>query len=68
MTSDEDDQVLGALRFDWDEVYEIGVGPGGYWARRRDGIGETMMHEDPGQLRRQIRQDYSERPRQDSSG
>jgi hypothetical protein len=55
---------LGALRFDWGEVYEVGVGPGGYWARRHDGPGQAMMHEDPGELRRQIREDYSERPRQ----
>lgn len=64
MTRDEEDQVLDALRFDWDEVYEIGAGVDGFWARRRDGTGETMTGEDPGELRRQIREDYSARPRQ----
>jgi hypothetical protein len=63
MTRDENDQVLETLRFDWDEVYEIGVGPDGFWARRHDGSGEAMIHEDPGELRRQIRAEYSERPR-----
>jgi hypothetical protein len=64
MIRDEDDQELEALRFDWDEVYEIGVGLDGFWARRRDAVGETMIHEDPGQLRRRIREDYGARPRQ----
>ncbi len=64
MTRYEEDLELGALRFDWGEVYEFGVRLDGFWAKRRDGAGETMIHEDPGELRRQIRDDYSERPRQ----
>jgi len=64
MTHDAEDPVLEALRFDWDEVYEIGTGPDGFYARRRDGTGQTMTDEDPGGLRRQIREDYSARPRQ----
>jgi hypothetical protein len=63
MTGDEEDQVLETLRFDWDEVYEIGAGLGGFWAKRRDGIGETMTDENPRGLRRQIREDYTARPR-----
>jgi hypothetical protein len=66
MKRDGEDQVLESLRFDWDEVYEIGVGRDGFWARRHDGSGETMAHEDPGELRRQIREDYLERPRSGS--
>ena len=63
MSDDEEDQALDTLRFDWDEAYEICGGPGGFWARRRDGIGKTLTDEDPGGLRRQIREDYSARPR-----
>jgi hypothetical protein len=62
MTEAAKDLELAALRFDWDEAYEIGVGPGGFWARRLDGLGETMISEDPGELRRRIREDYTERP------
>jgi hypothetical protein len=62
MPRDEEDQILEALRLDWDEVYEIDVGPDGFRARHRNGVGETMIHPDPGELRRQIREDFSLRP------
>jgi hypothetical protein len=57
MTEAAEDQALEALRFGWDEFYEIGIGMDGFWARRRDGPGETIVDEDPGELQRQVRED-----------
>lgn len=58
MTQDKEAQVLEALGLGWDDVYEIGVGLDGFWARRRDGLGETLIEEDPGKLERRLREDY----------
>jgi hypothetical protein len=62
MTEAAGDQVLEALRHGWGEAYEFGEGYDGFWARRRDGSGETLIDEDPGQLCRQVRNDYAARP------
>lgn len=62
MTEASEDQVLDALRHDWDGAYEVGVGLDGYWARRRDGLGETLIDEDAGELRRMVSEDYAVYP------
>ena len=62
MTEAAEDQALEALKHGWDDVYEFGVGPDGYWARRRDGLGETLIDLDPGEVRRQVHEDYTMKP------
>ena len=62
MAEASEDQVLGALQHEWDGAYEFGVGLDGYWARRRDDLGETMIDQDPGELRRLISEDYAVYP------
>lgn len=51
-----------ALRVGWDDAYEFGAGQGGYWARRRDGLGGTMTADDPDVLRRPVSEDYAMKP------
>jgi hypothetical protein len=47
--------ALGALRFGWDDAYDIGRDDQrGYWARRRDGLAD-----DPDALWSAIRADYA---------
>jgi hypothetical protein len=62
MTEAAEDPALEALRHGWDDVYEFGAGPDGYWARRLDGLGETLIDQDPGQVRRQVYEDYAMKP------
>ena len=62
MTADDVDNALAALRLGWDGEYEIGYGLDGYWARRRDNRGETMLDGEPEGLRRKIYADYGLRP------
>lgn len=61
-TEASEDQVLDALQHNWDGAYEFGIGLGGYWARRRDGLGETLVHHDPGELRRMVSEDHATYP------
>jgi hypothetical protein len=56
------DPALEALRHGWDDVYEFGVGSEGYWARRRDGLGATLTDREPGEVRRQVHEDYAMKP------
>jgi hypothetical protein len=62
MTEASDDRVLEALRHEWDGAYEFGMGSDGFWARRRDGLGGTLVSEDPGELRRMVSDDYAMYP------
>ena len=62
MTGATEDPALEALRHGWDDVYEFGVGADGYWARRRDGLGAALIDQDPGELRRQVYEDYATKP------
>jgi hypothetical protein len=62
MTHASEDQVLDALQLGWEGAYEFGAVAGGYWARRRDSLGGTLMDEDPGELRRMVIEDYAVRP------
>ena len=62
MTGDARDEVLDALRHGWDASYEFGASLGGFWARRRDGLGEEIRAADPDELRRLVREDYSLKP------
>jgi hypothetical protein len=62
MTLAAEDQVLEALRLGWDDIYEIGVGLDGFWARWRDGRGETIVDADPGELRRQLQENHTQTP------
>jgi hypothetical protein len=58
-----DEAGLPALRFGWDEAYEIGWdAERGYWARRLDGIGGELTAADPDELRKAIYEDYSLKP------
>jgi len=59
MNQAAEDQALEALRHGWDDVYEFGVGLDGFWAQRRDGRGAALISEDPGELDRQLREDYA---------
>lgn len=65
MTDAAEDQVLDALRLGWGDIYEIGVGLDGFWARRRDGLGETIIDEDPDEMRRKVSEDYAMKPPRD---
>lgn len=62
MTEAGEDSALQALRHGWDDAYEFGVGSGGYWARRRDGLGAALADQDPGEVRRQVQEDYATKP------
>lgn len=62
MTEASNDQVVDALKHDWDGAYEFGVGGEGYWARRRDGLGGEMINGDPGELRRMVAEDHATHP------
>jgi hypothetical protein len=62
MTASGEDPALDALRHGWSDAYEFGTGVNGYWARRLDGIGETMTARDPGDLRQQVYEDYGMKP------
>lgn len=53
-----EDQALEALRLGWNDTYEFGLGLDGYWARRRDGLGDAMISHDPEEVRRQVHEDY----------
>jgi hypothetical protein len=68
MTGASEDRVLDALAHEWDGAYEFGVGPDGYWARRRDGLGGTLIDGDPGELRRMVSEDYAMYPPRDRPG
>ena len=62
MNEASEDQVLDALQHEWDDAYEFGVGLDGYWARRRDDLGVTLIDEDPVELRRMVSEDYAVHP------
>jgi hypothetical protein len=62
MTDTEEDQALETLRHMWGDVYELGAGLDGFWAQRRDNRGQTLIDEDPGELHRQILEDYAADP------
>ena len=54
---------LAALRFGWDEAYEIGWDEKrGYHARRLDGLGGDLTASDPDGLRQAIWDDYALKP------
>jgi len=54
--------ALEVLRFNWGEAYEIGLDDGGWWCRRRDGLGGTERAPGPDELHKLIVEDYSFRP------
>jgi hypothetical protein len=62
MAKSSEDPVLGALEHAWDGAYEFGIGMDGYWARRRDGLGGTLIDEDPGELQRMVSEDHAVHP------
>ena len=68
MTDAGEEQILDALRLGWGDIYEIGVGLDGFWARRRDGLGETIVDKDPGEVRRKVSEDYAMKPPRDRRG
>ena len=54
---------LTALRFNWDEAYEIGWDEErGYHARRLDGLGGNLTASGPDELRKTIWDDYTLKP------
>ncbi len=56
-------RALEALTWDWGEAYLIGHDDErGWWASRRDQIGDLLTAAGPDGLRRQIRADYALRP------
>jgi hypothetical protein len=54
--------ALDALRWHWDEAYDIGVEDGQWWYRRKDGIGGIETAATPDGLRAQIIMDYTVLP------
>jgi hypothetical protein len=62
-TGTADEHALAELRWGWGEAYRIGWDPArGWWARRRDGLGEDITAGDPGGLSTAVYRDYSLRP------
>jgi hypothetical protein len=58
-----DQDALAALRFRWGEAYRIGWDPvRGWWARRRDNIGDDITADDADGLWNAIREDYTLKP------
>lgn len=58
-----DETALEAIRFGWGDAYEIGHDDErGYWAARRDKIGDLLTAGDPGELRKAITDDYAVKP------
>ena len=56
-------QALETLRWDWDTAYMIGHDEQrGWWAARRDKIGELIAADDPDALRREIAENYAVKP------
>lgn len=55
-----DDDALEAIRFGWDEAYEIEGSP--WRARRRDGLGGWIDAASADSLRRAITDDYAMKP------
>jgi hypothetical protein len=50
---------LAALRWDWGEAYRIGCyGTRGWWAQRRDNLGDDITADGPDGLRDAVRADY----------
>jgi hypothetical protein len=54
--------ALEALRWNWGEVYDIGVDDGQWWCRRRDGLGGRETAATPDQIRTKIINDYTDLP------
>jgi len=60
---DWEQKALEALRWDWDTAYVIGRDDEhGWYAGRRDKIGELITDSDPDALRREIAQNYTLKP------
>jgi hypothetical protein len=58
-----EEQALEALQWDWDTAYLIGHDDKhGWYAGRRDKIGDLITTADPDALRREIAKDYAVRP------
>lgn len=56
-------QALETLRWDWDSAYMIGHDDErGWWAARRDKIGDLVVADDPDSLRREIAENYALKP------
>ena len=56
-------KALEALRWDWDTAYVIGYDDEhGWYAGRRDRIGELITADDPDALRRKIGENYAIKP------
>jgi hypothetical protein len=60
----EEADALGALRWNWEDAYDISVSGGGqrWTAKRRDGRGSAIEAGDPGKLNQLIRDDYTFMP------
>jgi hypothetical protein len=54
-------KALETLRWNWGDAYKIGF-DGGWWFRRRDGIGGRERAGDPDELHKLIVGDYEFRP------
>jgi hypothetical protein len=58
-----EEKALEALRWDWDTAYLIGYDEEhGWYAGRRDRIGELITADDPDALRRKIAENYAIKP------
>lgn len=58
-----EEKALEALRWDWDTAYVIGHDDEhGWYAGRRDRIGELITADDPDALRRKIAENYAIKP------
>jgi hypothetical protein len=55
-------KTLEALRWDWGDAYEIGLGDRQWHARRKDGKGALIEAPTPDDLRKQIVEDYTFMP------
>ena len=62
-TGDPAIDALEALRWDWDTAYMIGHDEEhGWYAARKDKIGELITADDPDALRREIAENYAMKP------
>lgn len=58
-----DRDALEALRFNWGSAYLIGHGDErGWWAARRDRIGDLLTAPDPEKLLNEIAENYAMKP------
>ncbi len=59
--------ALDALRYCWEDTYEIGCDDGGWWHRRRDGLAGKVTADSPDQMSSLIAEDLRPRPACDTA-